>query len=281
MMQTLNSLWRLAGVELLKFHSKSISWVATLILSGLPVVGELLLVRFSPRQATWPGCGLVFFGGDMLLFVALISVIVAVMALGNDYELRTVQSFLGRGVKRSHFIISKILAASAVTLFNGLAYIFMALLATTLGHYNLSSTPLPEAAGESLIWRSLAAVGVILLVELVSAGVVMLTLVIGRKGWVGTFGGLGFFFADYFLGGLAPTNLMGVQEIYRYTVTYHALGLLARLFPSDPKLGLLRSWAAESAVKPVATILNLLLYASVLILLAIIVFRQQDLMEQR
>jgi ABC-type transport system involved in multi-copper enzyme maturation permease subunit len=279
--ETLKTLLRVTGVELLKLRNKPVSWAAALILCGLPVLGEFLLVKLSPRQAVWPNCGFVFFGGDMLLFVALISVLVAVMALGNDYELRTVRGFLCRGVKRSYFILSKIIASLVTTLINGLAYIFMALLATTVGHFSLSSIPLPEAAGENLVWRALGAVGVILLVELVCSGVVMLALVAGRNAWAGILGGLGFFFIEYFLGGMGPAELLGVQDIYRYTITYRALGLLARLFPSDPKLGLLRSWAASDFVEPGPAVAFMLIFGCGLTLLAILVFQQQDLMEQR
>jgi ABC-type transport system involved in multi-copper enzyme maturation permease subunit len=280
-MNEMKTLIRLTGVELLKFRSKSITWVTSILLFGLPVLGELIQVQLSQRDAVYPRAGYFLFGSDMLLFVALITIVVSVMALGNDYELKTVRSILGRGTARYQFILAKIMAVFAAALFNGLVYIAGALSASIIGHRSLSEVALQEAAGSNLFWRALGAVGVILLVEFVSAGAAMLALVLGRTAWSGMFGGLGFFFVDYFVGGLAPTDLLGIEGVYRYTVTYHALGILTKLFPSDPKLGLPRSWSTEGFAEPGGAVAFILIYGCILTLLAILIFKRQDLMAQQ
>ena len=286
-MDALKNLWRLTGIELFKIRRKSITWSALLIMGFMPVFSLMIQVQLARRDAVFPYSGYILFGSDMLLFMVMITVVVSLMALGNDYELKTVRSILSRGIDRYQFILAKMLATFAVALVNGLVYTLSALAATILVHLNLSDIPLVDAAGENLFWRAMGTVGVIILVQFATAAFAMLALVLLRQSWAGLLGGMGFFFTDYFIGAFGPTELLGIQEVYRYTVTYHALGALAWLFKPDPKAGMPgsfsmpHSWAAAGYAEPGEAVIFMLLFGCALTLLAILVFKRQDLMEQK
>jgi len=272
-----NILVRLTGVELLKIRSKSIAWVVMGFLFSIPILAELYMAWISPRDAIFPRVTYFLFGGDMVLFVALISIVVSVMALGNDYELGVVGNILTRGVERYQFILSKVLAALAITLVNGLCYMGGALSSSSLVHMRISDVPFFEAAGNEIFIRIFGAIGVIWLVGLVSVSVVMLGLVLGRSAWIGMLAGLGYFCADFILGGLASTDAFGVENIFRFTFTYHALGILESLFPSDLSFGLPRSWMEYGYADPVSGVVYILFLGCALILISVMLFRRQDL----
>jgi ABC-type transport system involved in multi-copper enzyme maturation permease subunit len=214
------------------------------------------------------------FAGETLLFISLMMVVVAVLALGNDYELGTVRAILTRGVDRYQFVLSKVIATVVATLVNGFAYMTSGLLATSLAHVAFSSVPLLEAAGHDLLWRALGAVLVVGLTGFVSAGVVMLALVLGRSSWIGMLAGFGSFLGDFYVGGLR----MADTNAYRYTVTYHALSLLERCFTSDPHMRMSDAWLSPGGmVEPGRAVTVLLLYGCAFTLAAILLFRCQDL----
>jgi len=183
-------LLRFTGVELLKVRGKSITWVVMGFLFFIPILAELYMAWISPRDATFPRVTFFLFSGDMVLFVALISVVVSVMALGNDYELGVVGNILSRGVARYQFIFSKLLAAVMVTALNGICYMGGALSSSSIVHQRLSEAPLSMSAGPNFLLRAIGVVAVITMVGFVSASVVMLALVVGRSSWVGMLAGL-------------------------------------------------------------------------------------------
>jgi ABC-type transport system involved in multi-copper enzyme maturation permease subunit len=259
-------------VELLKIRSKPVTWMTLALLFAGPIGFELFLASTSPSDAVFPDPTVL--ASDILLIVVLMVIVVAVMALGNDYELGTVRAFLSRGVARYQFIVSKVLATALLALAGGLAYVAGALAATSIAHVRLSGVPLAEAAGEGLVWRALGAVGVIGLTGFVFAGVVMLALVVGRTSWMGMLAGLGVFMADFYFGTLSAVD----SGTYRYAVTYHALSLLARCLNSESAgMRVPGTLAGYSLAQPGRALTVILLYGCGLTLLAILVFRQQDL----
>ncbi len=276
-MEKLKILLRLTGVELLKIRDKSITWAVMGFLFVIPILAELYMAWISPRDATFPRVTFFLFGGDMVLFVALISVVVSVMALGNDYELGVVANVLTRGVARYQFILSKVMAALMITLVNGICYMGGALLASSVVHLRLSDVPLSESAGSDLYFRAVGVIGVVCLVGFVAVSVVMLALVLGRSAWVGMLAGLGYFSGDFILGGLSSTDVFGIKDIFRFTFTYHALGMLEALFPPDPSFGLPRSWMDFGYADPGKGVLFMLFLGSALILISVLFFRRQDL----
>ncbi|MFQ6101498.1 MAG: ABC transporter permease [Anaerolineae bacterium] len=277
-MDALNALARLTGVEMLKFWRKPAArLVLGLMLLG-PAAGEGLLALVDREDAAvFPQVTTLLFAGETLLFISLMMVVVAVLALGNDYELGTVRSILTRGVDRYQFVLSKVIATVVTTLVNGFAYMTSGLLATCLAHVTFSSVPLVEAAGHDLLWRALGAVLVVGLTGFVSAGVVMLALVLGRSSWIGILAGLGSFLGDFCVGALGLT--MGDTDAYRYTVTYHALSLLERCFASDPHLRMSSAdWLSPGRLPdPGRAVAVLLFYACAFTSAAILLFRRQDL----
>lgn len=272
-MDALKTLLRLTGVEILKFQSKPVAWVALILLFIFPIGGEVLLAWVSQRDAVFPRVTTFLFAGEVLLLVALTTIVVSVMTLGNDYELGTVRVILSRGVDRYQFILSKVLATVVAAFADGFAYISGTLLATVVTHVALSDVPLVEAAGADLVWRALGGVGVIGLTGFVSSGVVMLGLVVGRNSWMGMLAGLGSFMVDFYYGGLS----MADTDAYRYTVTYHALSLLKRWFESDPHLSLSGALMEHGLAEPGRALALLLLYGCGFTLAAILIFRRQDL----
>ncbi len=251
-------------------------------MTGDPAIirGEVLLAALSVRDATFPLVSRYLFSGDVVLFIALATVVVSVLALGNDYELGTVRIILTRGVTRPQFILSKVIATLGATLVNALAYIGSAVLSTFAVHLLYSDTPLFEAAGSDILLRALGAAGVVTLVGLVSSGIVMLALVLGRSAWMGMLAGLGYFFADFVIGGMGLAHQGPLENAYRYAITYYALSILERLFPSDPRLSMARSWMAEGPAGVWEALLLLLVYGAALTVLAIWLFRRQDLLEK-
>lgn len=273
-MDALNALARLTGVEMLKFWRKPVAWLALGLMLLGPAGGEGLLALVSREHAVFPKITTFLFAGEILLFVSLATVVVAVMALGNDYELGTVRAILTRGVDRYQFVLSKIIATVGAALANGFAYMTGGLLAASLAHSAYSSVPLLEAAGHDLLWRALEVVLVIGLTGFVSAGVVMLALVLGRSSWIGMLAGLGFFLVDFSVGGLR----MAGTDVYDHTVSYHALSLLERCFASDPHLRMSSDWLSSGGMaEPGRAVTVLLLYGCAFTLAAILLFQRQDL----
>jgi len=269
----MRTLLRLTGVEIFKFRLKPVTWVTWLLLFLFPALIEVFLaVRVSHEQAVFPQVIRLLYAGEVLLVVAVTTVVVSVMALGNDYELGIVRTILVGGVERHQFVVSKVLATVVAALANGCAYMVGTLLATTVTHLLLSDVSLREAVGMSLVWRALESVGVVGLVGFCFAGVVIVALVVGRSAWVGMLAGLGAFLADFAVGGLNvfPTGL------YRYTVSYHTLSLLAWHVASGT--GLAASLGGYELSTPGRALVALLAYGCALTLAAVLVFRRQDLM---
>jgi ABC-type transport system involved in multi-copper enzyme maturation permease subunit len=244
--------------------------ILVLMLLG-PVGAECILIAVDKNSAVYPAVASVLFAGSTLMFVALATVVVAVLALGNDYELGTVRTFLSRGVGRSQFILSKIITTVSAALANGLAYMSCGLSVTCIAHTTYSDVPLLEAAGADLVWRAVGAVAVVGVVGFVSSGVVMLALVLGRSSWMGMLGGLGYFLTDFYVGGL----WLAETDWYRYTVSYHALTVLERFFPSDPHLA--TTWQSGIEASSAWAVLVLLAYGCALTLASILIFQRQDL----
>jgi ABC-type transport system involved in multi-copper enzyme maturation permease subunit len=272
-MDALSSFLRLTGVEMLKFWGKPVARaVLGLMLIG-PAAGEGFLLLTDAESAVFPKVTTLMFIGEVLLLFTLSTVVVAVLALGNDYELGTVRALLSRGVPRHQFLLAKIAATVIAALANGLAYMTSGVLAASLAHLAYSDMPLAEAAGANLVWRALGVVMVLGLTGFVAAGVVMLALVLGRSAWIGMLAGLGGFLGDFFVGGLRLVQ----TTAYRYTMSYHALSLLERYFPSDPTLRMSVTGSASDWTSPGRAIAILLLYGCALTLAAILLFRRQDL----
>jgi ABC-type transport system involved in multi-copper enzyme maturation permease subunit len=255
------------------FRSKPVTWVTLILLLIGPIGLEAFLASVSQNDALFPRPAL--FAGEILLIVTLMTILVSVMALGNDYDLGTVRVVLSRGAERYQFILSKVLATVVVAFAYGFAYISSTLLATVVAHVALSDVPLAEAAGTGLAWRALGAVGVIGLTSLVFTGVVMLALVMGQSSWMGMLAGLGSFMIDFYVGGLSTA---GNTDAYRYTITYHASSLLERCFASNTTGMRMSGLLAEHGLaEPGQAMAALFLYSFGFTLAAILIFRHQDL----
>lgn len=123
-----------------------------------PAAGEGFLLLADKESAVFPKVTTLMFIGEVLLLFTLTTVVVAVLALGNDYELGTVRAILSRGVPRHQFLLAKIAATVIAALANGLAYMTSGVLAASLAHLAYSDVPLAEAAGPNLVWRALGCV---------------------------------------------------------------------------------------------------------------------------
>jgi ABC-type transport system involved in multi-copper enzyme maturation permease subunit len=277
-MYDLKKLLRLTRVEILKFWRRPIAWVVLILMLVGPILGEILLAQLSPRDAIYPRVSTFWFSADMLMFIALATVVLSIMSLGNDFDLGTIRVILSRGVERSKFILSKIVATFVAALVFGLTFIGFAVVSSIIAHTRISDVPLLEAAGGDFLWRALGAGGVISLVNFVLSGIVMLALVLGRSSWVGMLGGIGSFFLDFSIGGIGSGNVLGIKDAFRYTITYHAISIMEKLFPSDPSLSLPRAWANQGFATPSQAVTVLFLYGVGVTMLAIFLFQRQDLM---
>ena len=115
-MHVLKKLSRLTWVEILKFWRRPIALVVLILMLVGPILGEILLTQLSPRDAIYPRVTALWFSADMLMFIALATVVLSIMSLGNDFDLGTIRVILSRGVERSEFILSKIIATIAAAL---------------------------------------------------------------------------------------------------------------------------------------------------------------------
>jgi ABC-type transport system involved in multi-copper enzyme maturation permease subunit len=276
-MEALTTLARLTRIEILKFWRRSTACAVLVFMFVGPILGEAILASISIRDATFPQITQFLFSSDMLMMIALMTVVISVMALGNDYELGTVSAILCRGVDRYQFIISKIIATVCAAFANGLVFMVAAFASTFVVHITYSSVPFFEAAGEDILLRLIGATGVIGLVNFVLSGIVMLALVLGRSSWVGMLAGLGYFFGDFIVGGLGSGSVLGVDDAYRYTVSYHAININEQFFPSDPSVSLPRAWIGDGFSTPLNAVIVLLLYGALLAVASILIFRRQDL----
>jgi ABC-type transport system involved in multi-copper enzyme maturation permease subunit len=277
-MYDLKKLARLTWIEILKFWYRPIARVVLILMIVGPILGEILLAQISPRDAIYPRVTTFWFSADMLMFIALATVVLSILSLGNDFDLGTVRAILSRGVERFEFILSKIIATIIAALIFGFTFIGFALLSSIIAHLRISDIPLFDAAGGDLLFRALGAGSVIGLVNFVLSGIVMLALVLGRSSWIGMLGGIGSFFLDFFIGGIGSGSVFGVEDAYRYTITYHAVSILEKVFPSDQSISLPRAWAEQGFANPSQAILVLLLYGTGITFLTIFLFRRQDLL---
>lgn len=126
-MDALGTLSRLTHIEILKFWRKSTARAVLVFMFVGPILGEAILASISIRDATFPQITQFMFSSDMLMMIALMTVVISVMALGNDYELGTVSAVLSRGVDRYQYICSKIIATVCAAFANGLVFMIAAL----------------------------------------------------------------------------------------------------------------------------------------------------------
>ncbi len=277
-MNALGTLSRLTRVEIRKFWRKSTARAVLVFMFAGPIAGEAILASISKSDATFPKVTQFMFSSDMLMMIALMTVVISVLALGDDYELGTVRVILSRGIDRHIYIASKIIATVSAAFINGLVFMIAAFASTFVVHIKFSTVPFSEAAGADIIWRFVGATGVIGLVNFVLSGVVMVALVLGRNSWAGMLAGLGYFFADFFVGGLGSGSLLGVNDAYRYTIAYHAISINELFFPSDPSVSLPRAWIGAGLANPTSAVTVLLFYGTVLAAIAMFLFQRQDLM---
>ncbi|NIM95935.1 MAG: ABC transporter permease subunit [Anaerolineales bacterium] len=277
-MNDLYALGRLTRVEAQKFWRKPISRAVLAFLIVSPILGEVILAKLSTNDAIYPRVTQFLFSADMLIIIALITVVLSVMALGNDYELGTERVIISRGVNRYQYILSKVIAALGAALVYGFVFIVAGLFSSFFVHTSFSDVPFLDAAGRDIFWRSLGATGVIGLVNFVLSAIVMLALVLGRSSWIGMIAGLGYFFADFVVGGLGSGKVLGIDNAFQYTVTYYAISILEQFFPTDPSVSLPRGWVEEGFADPGWSVILLMLYGTVLASIAILSFRRQDLL---
>jgi ABC-type transport system involved in multi-copper enzyme maturation permease subunit len=277
-MEALGTLLRLTQVEIHKLWGKSTARAVLLIMFVGPILGEAVLAGFSIRDATFPQITQFMFSSDMLMMIALMTVVISVIALGNDYDLGIVSVVLSRGVDRSIYICSKIIATACAAFTHGFVFMVAAFTSTFVVHVMYSNVPFIEAAGGDIIWRLLGAIGVIGLINFVLSGIVMLALVVGRSLWVGMLAGLGYFFADFIVGGFGSGSVLGMNDAYQYTITYHAISINEQFFPSDPSVSLPRAWIEDGFANPTSALVVLFLYGIVLVAVSILLFHRQDLM---
>jgi ABC-type transport system involved in multi-copper enzyme maturation permease subunit len=277
-MKTLRKLSRLTRIEIHKLWHKPSARAVLLFMFVGPILGEAILASISTDEATFPRVTQFMFSSDMFMMIALMTVVISVLALGNDYELGTVRVVLSRGIDRHIYIFSKIIASVCAAFINGLVFVIASFASTSVFHMVYSTVPLAEAAGAHIFWRLLGATVVIGLVNFVLSGVVMVALVLGRNSWAGMLAGLGYFFADFIVGGLGSGSFLGVKDAYRYTIAYHAISINELFFPSDPSVSLPRAWMNTGLANPTSAVIVLLLYGAVLAGVSILLFQRQDLM---
>ena len=277
-MRPVRMLLRMARVEAFKYWQKPVTIVVLAMMFFGPIIIEILLASFSMRDATFPRIAQFMFAPDTLLIIALMTVVVSVLALGVDYELGTVPVILSRGVERYQFILAKIIPTVLSAWLNGFVFIASGMVSIIIVHVLSDSTPFLTAAGGDILWRALGASVVIGLVNMVLSGAVMLGLVLGRNSWMGMLTGLGYFFADFFVGGIGSGSILGLKDAYRYTFTYRALSIFERFFPSGPSLSIPRAWSSAGFDDPWHALFILLLFGVGLTAMSIFIFQRQDLM---
>jgi ABC-type transport system involved in multi-copper enzyme maturation permease subunit len=275
----LRMLLTLTRVEWMKYWNKTVARVVLVFMLLTPLAAEALLVKLSIRDAMFPRVSQFLFSPDLMMFLGMIMIVLAVLALGSDFDLGTVRTTLSRGVPRAQFIIAKVVAVIGAALVNAAVYVIAGMAAVATVHLTSGGPPIFEAAGRNIIWRGLASVGMVGTVTFVLAGIVMLAVVLGRSSWTGMLAGLGFFFVDFIVGGVGVGDLLGMSNPHHYTMTYYALSVYERLFPSDPTVSLPRAWAGEPLIEAQLALIILFLYGVGATAAAIVAFNRQDLLK--
>jgi ABC-type transport system involved in multi-copper enzyme maturation permease subunit len=272
-------LFTLTRVEWMKYWNKTVARVVLGFMLVTPLAAEALLVKLSIRDAMYPRVSQFIFSPDLMMFLGMIMIVLAVLALGSDFDLGTVRTTLTRGVPRARFITAKVITVIAAALVNAAVYVSAGMAAVAIVHLAKGGPPIFEAGGGDFLWRGLASVGMVGTVTFVLAGIVMLAVVLGRSSWMGMLAGLGYFFADFIVGGFGIGDLLGIADPHTYTMTYYALNVYERLFPSDPTLSLPRAWAGEPLIEAQHALIILLLYGVGATATAIVAFNRQDLLK--
>ncbi len=275
----LRMLLTLTRVEWMKYWNKTVARVVLGFMIVTPIAAEALLAKLSIRDAMFPRVSHFIFSPDLMMFLGMIMIVLAVLALGSDFDLGTVRTTLSRGVPRGLFITAKVLTVIAAGLVNAAVYVIAGMAAVAVVHLTSGGPPIFEAAGGNIFWRGLASVGMVGVVTFVLSGIVMLAVVLGRSSWTGMLAGLGFFFVDFTVGGLGIGDLLGIADPHHYTMTYYALSVYERLFPSDPAVSLPRAWAGEPLIEAQHALIILFLYGVGATALAIAAFNRQDLLK--
>lgn len=268
----------LVRIEWKKYWNKTVARVVLGAMLALPVGAEVLLANLSIRDAMLPRAGQFIFSPDLMMFLGMIMIVLAVLALGSDFDLGTVKTTLSRGVPRTHFIAAKVITVVGAALVSASVYVSAGMVAIAVVHQANDGPSIFEAGGGDILWRGLASVGMVGTVTFVLAGIVMLAVVLGRSSWMGMLAGLGFFFVDFIIGGFGVGDLLFISNPHHYTMTFYALSVYERLFPSDPTLGLPRAWAGEPLIEVQLALLILFLYGAGTTAAAIFAFNRQDLL---
>lgn len=269
----------LTRIEWMKYWKKPVARIVLGLMFITPIAAEALLARLSIRDATFPRVSQFIFSPDLLMFLSMIMVVLAVLALGSDFDLGTVQTILSRGVPRGQFITAKLLVVIGAALIGAAIYVCAGLAAIAVVHGINDVPAMFDAAGGDILWRGLAAVGMVGVVTFVLSGIVMLAVVVGRSSWAGMLAGLGYFLADFIVGAIGFRSLLGFVGTHRYTMTYFALSVYEHIFPSDPTVSLPRIWAGEPLIAPQFALLILILYGAGITAAAIAIFNRQDLLK--
>jgi ABC-type transport system involved in multi-copper enzyme maturation permease subunit len=275
----LRMLFTLARVEWMKYWNKTVARLVLVFMLVTPLAAEALLVKLSIRDAMFPRVNQFIFSPDLMMFLGMIMIVLAVLALGSDFDLGTVRTTLSRGVPRGLFITAKVLTVICAALVTAAVYVSAGMVAVATVHLTRGGPPFFEAAGGNILWRGIASVGMVGVVTFVLAGIVMLAVVLGRSSWTGMLAGLGYFFADFIVGGIGIGGLLGIADPHHYTMTYYALSVYERLFPSDPAISLPRAWAGEPLIAAQHALIILFLYGVGATAAAIVAFNRQDLLK--
>jgi ABC-type transport system involved in multi-copper enzyme maturation permease subunit len=275
----LRMLLTLTRVEWTKYWNKRVARVVLGFMLITPVAAEALLAKLSLRDAMFPRVSQFIFSPDLMMFLGMIMIVLAVLALGSDFDLGTVRTTLSRGVPRALFITAKVLTVICAALVTATVYVSAGMVAVAIVHLTSGGPPFFEAAGGDILWRGLASVGMVGVVTFVLSGIVMLAVVLGRSSWAGMLAGLGYFFADFIIGGFGLGDFLGIADPHHYTMTYHALSVYERLFPSDPTVSLPRAWAGEPLIAAQHALIILFLYGVGATAAAIAAFKRQDLLK--
>ncbi|HSH03242.1 MAG TPA: ABC transporter permease subunit [Anaerolineae bacterium] len=212
-------------------------------------------------------------GGSLLLLLGLTALLLTASAVGDEYEQKTVRTVIGRGIPRWFFLVGKGVAIWCLTLFNGLTLWFVGSLMAIMAHWDTVGVASFRLGIFALLTSGLDAVLLTMLAVAVYIGIGTLLAVLTRSTAFTLFGGLGFFFFDFYLQAINETNtslsILGNTAILFSQLTFPFIP--ADIIVTNEGAGTLLT------TSPSAAILILLTYTLITFTLAIALFRRQEL----
>lgn len=210
------------------------------------------------------------------LLAGLIGLLLAVEAMGSEFDQGTVRTVMGRGTPRWLFVGGKAVALLIAVAVNAVVGTLSGGVLAAVSHLSqVGAMGLAEGLGR-LVLSCLPVVGIVALSGLAYAGILLSLVVLVRSSALAMLGGLLIFGGDFTMASTMPLGIKKL-DLSGYSIFRSTFVLLSQIVKNMSDLGIV----SEGPDDPWRAFLTLALYAVAGVVLACYVFRQQDLAGKR